>query len=434
MRYYDWKTELVRVMLPLAAAAVLSTAFELGAWPVFVVAAGICTWLLWQLQRLSDWLYRGSGTEPPEAIGMWGQIFDTIYDMQKQATGDHDRLQAMIDYLRASFASMSDAVVMLDHQGNIEWCNDAASELLGLRREDDTGLQLLNLIRAPSFVGYYEAEKYGAPLEMASPVNADIQLSISISFFAERNRLLFARDITRTYRLEKMRKDFVANVSHELRTPLTVINGYLETFAEHGGENPRWDRAIEQMLKQSRRMHHLIQDLMLLSRLESVPKPKEQDRIVLRPLLEMVREEALAAAKGDRSIEIECDDSIVLKGQATEIRSALSNLAVNAARYTAEGDRIVLRWYQTDSHAVLEVQDSGIGIEPQYIPRLTERFYRVDQSRSLDTGGTGLGLAIVKHVLLRHRGELRVRSHPGNGSTFSCLFPKSLATKAESAA
>jgi two-component system phosphate regulon sensor histidine kinase PhoR len=325
-------------------------------------------------------------------------------------------------------------VVMLDHQGNIEWCNDAASELLGLRREDDTGLQLLNLIRAPSFVGYYEAEKYGAPLEMASPVNADIQLSISISFFAERNRLLFARDITRTYRLEKMRKDFVANVSHELRTPLTVINGYLETFAEHGGENPRWDRAIEQMLKQSRRMHHLIQDLMLLSRLESVPKPKEQDRIVLRPLLEMVREEALAAAKGDRSIEIECDDSIVLKGQATEIRSALSNLAVNAARYTTEGDRIVLRWYQTDSHAVLEVQDSGIGIEPQYIPRLTERFYRVDQSRSLDTGGTGLGLAIVKHVLLRHRGELRVRSHPGNGSTFSCLFPKSLATKAESAA
>lgn len=433
MRYYDWKTELVRIMLPLAAAAVLSTAFELGAWPIFVVAAGICTWLLWQLQRLSDWLYRGSGTEPPEAIGMWGQVFDTIYDMQKQAAGDHDRLQAMIDYLRASFASMSDAVVMLDHYGNIEWCNDAASELLGLRREDDTGLQLLNLIRSPAFVGYYEAEKYATPLEMSSPVNGEIQLSLSISFFAERNRLLFARDITRTYRLEKMRKDFVANVSHELRTPLTVINGYLETFAEHGGENPRWDRAIAQMLKQSRRMHHLIQDLMLLSRLESVPKPKEQERIVLRPLMEMVREEALSAASGERFIDIECDDHIVLKGQATEIRSALSNLAVNAARYTTAGDRIVLRWYQTDRHAVLEVEDSGIGIEPQYIPRLTERFYRVDQSRSLDTGGTGLGLAIVKHVLLRHRAELKIYSEPGVGSTFSCLFPKALAAKVENA-
>jgi two-component system phosphate regulon sensor histidine kinase PhoR len=429
MRYYGWKTELVRVVLPLAAAAVFATAFDLGVWPVFIVAAVICTWLLWQLQRLSDWLYRGSGTEPPEAIGMWGQIFDTIYDMQKHASGDRDQLQAIIDYLHSSFASMSDAVVMLDRHGNIEWCNDAAMDLLGLRRDEDVGLQLLNLVRNPNFVAYYEAEKYAMPLEMASPVNSEIQLSLSISFFAEGNRLLFARDVTRTHRLEKMRKDFVANVSHELRTPLTVINGYLETFSEHGGDNPRWDRAIDQMLRQSRRMHHLIQDLMLLSRLESVPQASEHEVIRIRPLMEMVREEALAAAKGHRQIDIECDDAIALKGQATEIRSALSNLAVNAARYTAEDDRIVLRWYQDDSHGVLEVQDSGIGIEPQYIPRLTERFYRVDQSRSLDTGGTGLGLAIVKHVLLRHRAEMKISSQPGHGSTFSCLFPRSLITR-----
>jgi two-component system phosphate regulon sensor histidine kinase PhoR len=429
MRYYGWKTELVRVVLPLATAAVFATAFDLGVWPVFIVAAVICTWLLWQLQRLSDWLYRGLGTEPPEAIGMWGQIFDTIYDMQKHASGDRDQLQAIIDYLHSSFASMSDAVVMLDRHGNIEWCNDAAMDLLGLRRDEDVGLQLLNLVRNPNFVAYYEAEKYAMPFEMASPVNSEIQLSLSISFFAEGNRLLFARDVTRTHRLEKMRKDFVANVSHELRTPLTVINGYLETFSEHGGDNPRWDRAIDQMLRQSRRMHHLIQDLMLLSRLESVPQASEHEVIRIRPLMEMVREEALAAAKGNRQIDIECDDAIALKGQATEIRSALSNLAVNAARYTAEDDRIVLRWYQDDSHGVLEVQDSGIGIEPQYIPRLTERFYRVDQSRSLDTGGTGLGLAIVKHVLLRHRAEMKISSQPGHGSTFSCLFPRSLITR-----
>jgi two-component system phosphate regulon sensor histidine kinase PhoR len=429
MRYYGWKTELVRVVLPLAAAAVFATAFDLGVWPVFIVAAVICTWLLWQLQRLSDWLYRGLGTEPPEAIGMWGQIFDTIYDMQKHASGDRDQLQAIIDYLHSSFASMSDAVVMLDRHGNIEWCNDAAMDLLGLRRDEDVGLQLLNLVRNPNFVAYYEAEKYAMLFEMASPVNSEIQLSLSISFFAEGNRLLFARDVTRTHRLEKMRKDFVANVSHELRTPLTVINGYLETFSEHGGDNPRWDRAIDQMLRQSRRMHHLIQDLMLLSRLESVPQASEHEVIRIRPLMEMVREEALAAAKGNRQIDIECDDAIALKGQATEIRSALSNLAVNAARYTAEDDRIVLRWYQDDSHGVLEVQDSGIGIEPQYIPRLTERFYRVDQSRSLDTGGTGLGLAIVKHVLLRHRAEMKISSQPGHGSTFSCLFPRSLITR-----
>lgn len=357
---------------------------------------------------------------------MWGQIFDAIYAMQKQASGDREQLQAIIDYLQSSFASMSDAVVMLDFHGNIEWCNDAATDLLGLRREEDVGLHLLNLLRNPSFVAYYEAEKYATPFESASPVNGDIQLSIGISFFAEGNRLLFARDVTRTHRLEQMRKDFVANVSHELRTPLTVINGYLETFSEHGGDNPRWDRAIEQMLRQSRRMHHLIQDLMLLSRLESIPQPAEKELIRMRPLMEMVREEALAAAKGERSITIECDDAIALKGQAGEIRSALSNLAVNAARYTSEGDNIVLRFYQDDNSAVLEVEDSGIGIEPQYIPRLTERFYRVDQSRSLDTGGTGLGLAIVKHVLLRHRAELKIYSQPGRGSTFCCVFPRSL--------
>ena len=361
---------------------------------------------------------------------MWGQIFDTIYQMQKASAADHERLQALIDYLQASFASMSDAVVMLDAYGNIEWCNDAANALLGLRSED-VGTPLLNLVRSPGFLRYYEAEKFALPFEMVSPCNAEIQLSLSISFFAERNRLLFARDVTRTYRLEKMRKDFVANVSHELRTPLTVINGYLETFAEHGGENPRWDRAIGQMLQQSRRMHQLIQDLMLLSRLESLPKAADHQVIHMHSLMDMIREETLAAAKGERRVLIECDDSVTLKGQSAELRSAFSNLAVNAARYTSEGDTITLRWRQDQGHLVFEVEDTGIGIEPQYIPRLTERFYRVDQSRSLDTGGTGLGLAIVKHVLLRHRGELKIQSAPGKGSKFACYFPLALAAKAD---
>jgi len=363
---------------------------------------------------------------------MWGQVFDTIYDMQRESSGEARRLQAMIDYLRASFASMSDAVVMLDREGNIEWCNDAAQELLGLRREDDTGRQLINLVRAPSFLRYYESENYTAPLEIASPVNTEIQLSISVSFFAEGNRLLFARDVTRTYRLEKMRKDFVANVSHELRTPLTVINGYLETFAEHGGENPRWDRAVSQMLSQSKRMHNLIQDLMLLSRLETVPRPSEQEEISLRSMMEMISEEIHTAAKGHRKVVVECDDSVAIKGQSGELRSAFTNLAMNAARYTEEGDTIVLRWFQDSQHLYFEVEDTGIGIEPQFLPRLTERFFRVDQSRSLDTGGTGLGLAIVKHVLLRHRGELRIHSVPGEGSRFSCVFPKSMAVSRQS--
>lgn len=427
MRYYSWKTELLRISLPLTLVAGACAIFDLGIWPLFAASLLACAWLLRNLQHLSDWLYSGVDNEPPEALGMWGQVFDVIYDMQRDTTQNTKKLQAMIDYLHSSFASMSDAVVMLDPLGNIEWCNASAHDLLGLRESDDTGRQLINLIRSPAFVRYFDAEHYQAPLEMPSPVNSGLSLSISVSFFGQRNRLLFARDVTRTHRLEKMRKDFVANVSHELRTPLTVINGYLETFSEHGGENPRWDRAVSQMLQQSRRMHMLIQDLMLLSRLEAVPKASEDTVIRLRPLMEMIREECGSAAKGTRHIVIECDDKIAVSGNANELRSAFSNLAINAARYTADDDTITLRWYHDDVHAYFEVEDTGIGIEPQYIPRLTERFYRVDQSRSLDTGGTGLGLAIVKHVLIRHRAELRIRSVPNKGSVFTCVFPRSAA-------
>ncbi|AKH69902.1 phosphate regulon sensor kinase PhoR [Spongiibacter sp. IMCC21906] len=429
MQNYSWKTELLKVCLPLAAVALLSAFLDVGIWPLFIATIITCGWLLRQLQKLSDWLQTSVDSEPPEAIGMWGQVLDNIYDLHKQSRQDNSRLIAMIDYLRSSFASMSDAVVMLDAAGNIEWCNLAALDLLGLRQEEDIGRQLVNLLRTPVFLRYFEANDFKAPLEMYSPVNGHIHLSVSVSYFGQGNRLLFARDVTRTHRLEKMRKDFVANVSHELRTPLTVINGYLETFAEHGGENPRWDRAIKQMLQQSKRMHNLIQDLMLLSRLETLPAAAEQETIKLRSLMEMIAEELAAAAKGDRIVTIECDEAVHLKGSYAELRSAFSNLAVNAARYTEDGDRITLRWYQDAQNGFFEVEDSGIGIEPQYIPRLTERFYRVEESRSIDTGGTGLGLAIVKHVLIRHRAELRIHSVISVGSRFTCVFPKSLLVK-----
>lgn len=425
MRDSGWKTELTKVSIPLIGMALVCALFQWGVWPLLIAAIAACAWLLLQLKKLNTWLQGGMDGEPPEATGMWGQVLDSIYDLHRQGAQDRARLGATVEYLRASFASMSDAVVMLDAAGNIEWCNTAAVDLLGLQHEEDTGRQLVNLIRAPAFLRYFESEKYKMPLEMSSPVNGHIQLSINISFFGQGSRLLFARDVTRTHRLEKMRKDFVANVSHELRTPLTVINGYLETFAEHGGENPRWDRAIAQMLQQSRRMHNLIQDLMLLSRLETLPA-SEQEQIRMRPLMEMIAEEVSAAAKGEREIRVECDDDADLRGCYAELRSAFSNLAVNAARYTEAGDQITLRWFQDDYHAYFEVEDTGIGIEPQYIPRLTERFYRVEESRSIDTGGTGLGLAIVKHVLIRHRAELRIKSVISQGSCFSCVFPKSL--------
>ncbi len=423
MRYLGWKTEITRLALLVGAAALLGSAMGLGPWLVVIATSGYALWSLYHLHQLNHWLLHGQEQEPPEATGLWGQVLDLIFQIQREDREVKARLQAMVDYLRSSFASMSDATVMLDPAGNIEWCNRAAGTLLGLRQSDDSGRLLVNLLRSPEFIRYFDAEKYDEPLEMVSPVNQQIRLLVSITFFGRRSRLLFARDVTRTHRLEQMRRDFVANVSHELRTPLTVIGGYLDTFAGQVAENPRWQRAIEQMQQQSRRMQNLVSDLMALSRLESLPSPRERERIALRPLMEMIREEALIAADGERDFQLECDDSLAVLGHEGELRSAFSNLAVNAAKYTRPGDSIWMRWYADRDHAYFEVSDSGQGIEPRHIPRLTERFYRVDPSRSSATGGTGLGLAIVKHVLLRHQAELRVHSEPGKGSTFTCVFP-----------
>ena len=304
---------------------------------------------------------------------------------------------------------------------------------MGLRYPDDTNQQLTNLIRVPEFIRYFESGDYLQSLHLESPHNSHYHLQINVTSFGRGSRLLFARDMTENNRLQEMRKDFVANVSHELRTPLTVINGYLETLsyrADHpddvngGGDELRWRRAIEQMLVQSHRMETLIKDLIILSRLESVPESVQQDEIELRPMLEMVREEVLAAVKGERDISIDCDDSLHLLGNGDELHSAITNLVMNAAKYTGDKGQILIRWYGDQHHVYLSVEDDGEGIDSYHFPRLTERFYRVDKSRSIDTGGTGLGLAIVKHILLHHQAELRISSTLGKGSTFSCVFPR----------
>ncbi len=421
-----WKTELGRLSLLLAIAGFFG--LLLGLLPWFVVGASLAyaLWSLNQLRMLNRWLHKGiMGQEPPEASGLWGQVFDTLFQMQRENERISLRLRASINHLRSSFASMADAVVMLNPDGTIEWSNQAARSLLGLRHPDDNGRLLVNLLRQPEFIRYFESGDYEDRLAISSPVNDQIKLSISVSVFGQDNRLLFARDITRNVQLEQMRKDFVANVSHELRTPLTVITGYLEMLADQSDNSQAAARALQQMSEQSRRMQNLIQDLMTLSRLEAVPSAGRADSIALAPLMDSIRDEIALAAVGERTVTIDCDESLRLQGNFPEIQSAFSNLASNAARYTRANDSITLRWYADRNHAYFEVQDTGIGIEPQHLPRLTERFYRVDQSRSTETGGTGLGLAIVKHILLRHHAELRVRSQPGKGSTFSCVFPLS---------
>jgi two-component system phosphate regulon sensor histidine kinase PhoR len=314
---------------------------------------------------------------------------------------------------------------MLDAQGNLEWWNRAAETLLGLKRNQDGGQPITNLIRHPRFQEYFRQDSYAEPLELASPIDDHIRLQYQVTLYGNGEHLMLVRDVTRVHQLEQMRKDFVANVSHELRTPLTVITGYLETLLDNvEAINPRWSRALQQMQQQGTRMQNLLNDLLLLARLEASDHPAASKPVAVEPLLQSILADAQALSAGNaHQISLEADPALRLKGSESELRSAFSNLVFNAVKYTPAGGRIHIRWWADAHGAHLAVEDDGPGIEAKHVPRLTERFYRVDASRSANTGGTGLGLAIVKHVLIHHRGKLQIHSTPGKGSTFTCHFP-----------
>jgi len=334
------------------------------------------------------------------------------------------RLQAVIDRVQESTAALKDAVVMLDSLGNLEWWNRAAETLLGLKTPQDSGQSMTNLVRDPRFKEYFERGNYSEALEIPSPVNDHRRLQFHITRYGNHEHLLLVRDVTRLHQLEQMRKDFVANVSHELRTPLTVIAGYLETLLDNvEAVNPRWLRALQQMQQQGGRMQTLLNDLLLLAKLEATDYPSDNQPVAVDLLLLSIVNDAQALSGEQRHrISLEADPHLRLKGSEPELRSAFSNLVFNAVKYTPAEGEIRVRWYADEQGAYLAVSDSGMGIDARHLPRLTERFYRVDSSRASNTGGTGLGLAIVKHVLLRHRGQLDIASVPGKGSTFTCRF------------
>ena len=424
MQRISWVTELRLLSQLLLIALLVGWAVGYIFPALFIALVVYIARTFRQLIRVQRWLVAEDGSDAPESTGLWGDMLDGIYRLQRQNREERQRLQGAVDYLRDSFAALNDAAVMIDKSGDIEWSNQAARFLLGLRYPEDVGQQLVNLIRSPDFIQYYEAADYETPLDAASPHHNEKQLQFQITYFGKGSRLIFARDITHTHMLQEMRKDFVGNVSHELRTPLTVVNGYLETFVDSElAEDKRYKRAFEQMLLQVKRMENLVKDLIALTRLESVVNDKDQSSIKVCPMVCLIRDEVQAVFDNEREILIECDSAFLLRGDNEELRSAFTNLIMNAAKYTNHGGKITVRWFVDNQFAWLVVEDDGIGIEPHHIPRLTERFYRVDQSRSTRTGGTGLGLAIVKHVLLRHNGELQVSSQIGEGSVFSCRFP-----------
>jgi two-component system phosphate regulon sensor histidine kinase PhoR len=338
-------------------------------------------------------------------------------------------LATELQHIEMATSALPDGVAILNAVNRIEWCNPLAEQHFGLSAQQDIMQDITYLVRQPEFVEYLHDANFNEPLVMTPARHDDLRLSIKLIPYGEGKRLLISRDITQFERIEKMRRDFVANVSHELRTPLTVINGFVENLQDMDNlDHTQISRALFLMAEQTQRMDHLVADLLTLSRLENDHSPVSEELVDVPALLTAIYQDgvSLSAGKHPINLDISCDKN--LSGNYNELRSAFVNLLTNAVRYTPAGKEIVMRWTERDGQPIFSVQDSGIGIAAHHIPRLTERFYRVDRSRSRETGGTGLGLAIVKHIAIRHQAKLEVISTEGKGSTFSIVFPAKRAT------
>ncbi|OZA27670.1 MAG: PAS domain-containing sensor histidine kinase [Hydrogenophilales bacterium 17-64-11] len=413
-------------------ASVLLVALILWAASGWVAALGFLAGIqafvmlrrLWEEFRLARWLENPDEVEPPDATGTWGDIFYRLQKLQRRQKASRGRLTSALEQFEHAAMAVPDGMVILNGSEQIDWCNPASRRYLGLDCERDRGQFVRYLLRQAHFLEFLDAADYSRRLVCKSPVNREITLSLQLVPFDESKKLLVARDITDLERVDEMRRDFIANVSHELRTPLTVVGGFVETLAD-APDLPATDSRhyFDLMLDHTRRMQHLLDDLLTLSRLESADHLLYDEPVNVPEMAHALKAEAESLSRGRHSVRLEIDSAAWLAGNLQEIRSALGNLVSNAVRYTPEGGAITLAWRECDGEGTFSVTDTGEGIAAEHIPRLTERFYRVDRSRSRETGGTGLGLAIVKHVLTRHGARLDIQSTPGKGSTFSAVFP-----------
>jgi two-component system phosphate regulon sensor histidine kinase PhoR len=388
------------------------------------------------LSMLYRWLQHPQAAAMPIGTGAWEYLSSRMLRMLRHQRETEAMLQEALTRFQLAGAALPDAVVILDSTDRIEWCNPKAGDYFGLDARRDLGQQITYILRHPQFVEYLASGQAGEPmvLKVLRPAG-EVTLAVQQVPYGGSRKLILGRDITRWERLETTRRDFVANDSHELRTPLTVVGGFLETMEDMATSDPAMaKRAIELMRQQTSRMTRLVEDLLTLSRLESTHNPMREEDVNMPEMLRTLHEDAQVLSAGRHQIRVKLEASDWLKGNGEELRSAFGNLISNAVRYTPEQGEIEIRWGMHNGHLAFSVRDTGIGIEPQHIDRLTERFYRVDRSRSRETGGTGLGLAIVKHVVSRHQARLDIQSTPGSGSTFSVLFPDTRRLGADRAA
>jgi len=406
-----------------------------AAWGWALAALGLAALLAYHvvhLARLARWLEQPAPGKVPEGRGSWDEVLTALHRYERAGAAREQQLAGALTQFRRAAQAMPDGVVLLDAKNAIEWCNDQAAAMLELDPRTDIGRPIANLVREPVFIDYLAAEGE----ERARPVRLAVAngrlAALQLIPYGESQTLLLARDITQAERVETMRRDFVANVSHELRTPLTVLVGFLETVRELKLDPQRVRDYIGMMREQAARMHRIIEDLLALSVLESAPPPAAE-RVRIAPLLERLSADATALSGGRHTVSVRGRAHVDLLGAESEIASAFGNLLSNAVRYTPAGGRVTLAWDDGPEGASFSVEDTGVGIAPDHIPRLTERFYRVDRSRSRETGGTGLGLAIVKHALARHQSQLEIVSTPGAGSRFTARFPASRTIPLEAA-
>ena len=418
-----WQT-VSRLALTLLAALIVGFATGQVAL-AFAIAIGVYAAVqVWNLVRLEHWLRRRRIETPPDFSALWGEVVAIVSRIYRRKQFHRARVTALLREFRRLTTAMPEGAVLLGPEHEILWFNHRAAQWLGLRRKRDFGMRIENLVRHPDFVEYLHSgvAADGIVVQDTSDINRWFSFHVVRTGTAER-QLLMVRDVSREQQLQSMRRDFVANASHELRSPLTVVSGYLETLSQDPALDRELAGPVAEMRRQAERMTSIIQDLLELSRLEQPGEPVGGEPMDVPAMLALLRKDVLARPVHPRDVRVRIDSDAQLIGVESEIHSAFSNLVDNAAKYTPAEGSIEMRWSVDEDGAHFSVTDTGIGIPSEHIPRLTERFYRVDQGRSRATGGSGLGLAIVKHVLQRHGAELEVRSTIGKGSTFSCHFP-----------
>ncbi|QKJ86134.1 phosphate regulon sensor histidine kinase PhoR [Paramixta manurensis] len=386
-------------------------------WLLLISVLGVLGWHFWNLLRLSHWLWVDRTMTPPGGRGSWEPLFYGLYQMQLRNRRRRSELRSLIMRFRSGAESLPDAVILTTEEGNIFWCNGLAQQHLGLRWPEDNGQNILNLMRYPEFSRYLRQRDFARPLTLV--VNHHRHLEFRVMPYSEGQWLMVARDVTQMHQLEGARRNFFANVSHELRTPLTVLQGYLEMMNDAVLEGRARAKALQTMQEQTRRMDSLVGQLLTLSRIEAAPAIDLSETVDVPAMLRVLQREAETLSNGRHTIHFNTDPHLRVFGNEEQLRSAISNLVYNAVNHTPEGTDIEISWLRNAQGARFCVKDNGPGIAAEHLPRLTERFYRVDKARSRATGGSGLGLAIVKHALSHHNARLDIVSVPQQETCFT---------------